>query len=105
MACSVHNLPVCLDRRPACLSAGSNNRALVSQAVLLEHHNRQCDHDTEVLLIAMLRLECFGCCVSWIRVDAHCVCFSEPTYDSLHARLCPPPLSPGTLREQSNIRP
>lgn len=30
--------------------AGSSNRALVSQAVLLEHHNRQCDHDTEVLL-------------------------------------------------------
>jgi hypothetical protein len=27
--------------------AGASNRELMSQAVLLEHHNRQCDHDTE----------------------------------------------------------
>ena len=31
------------------LHAGASNRELMSQAVLLEHHNRQCDHDTEVL--------------------------------------------------------
>jgi len=38
----------------AACCAGSSNKALVSQAVLLEHHNRQCDHDTEVLLIPIM---------------------------------------------------